>query len=207
MRWILIAALVAYSVFDLHAAELAIDESKSLVDISETASGVTVSSVPMPLPMVEVLELERPVAKLRPAKKWRLAKKKMPPVMLLTRTERRQVELLLLANRSPGDPRSFSYHPGKDNQSGLDELVLHRSFSPPQVVTEPEADTDDPDSHGLSVEVKLRLLLARFKAVEALALKRVPITEEALPENVRRRLFEARMLSVQAHVNKFGSHG
>jgi hypothetical protein len=205
MPWIVVALVVVFSVFDIHALELTTDAAQSLVDAVENAPGVTISSGPMPPPVIEVLKLERPVAKLRSAKKWRLAKRSLPPIMLLSRTERRQVALLLVANRSPGDQRSFAYQHGDDIPSGLDELVLHRSFSYPKVVAEP--DDADADSQGLSAEVRLRLLMARFKAVEALALSQVPDTDEALSDNVRNRLFEARRMAVQAHLNRFGFHG
>ena len=200
MRWMLVAAVVAFSSVGVHASETIVDEAPSVVDVSEVAAGVTVSAIPAPAPVVEVLKLEDPVARLRSGKKLRLAKKAPPPTMMLSLTQRRQVALLV-AHDNPSGDRGLSYNQGDDSQGGLDELDLHRSYSRPRVVTEtPDDKTDEP---ALSSHVRLRLLLARLKAVEAHVLNQVPDSDEALPESVLLRLRDARMLAVQAHRTKF----
>lgn len=200
MRWMLLAAVVAFSVGGNCAAETAGDEAVSVIDMSEAAQGVIVSAIPSPAPVVEVLRLEDPVARARSAKKLRLAKKKPLPSLMLTRVERRQMALLALTGKSD-EPQGQIYNPDDSYQGGPDELVLHRSFSRPRVVDEPADERDD--AQDLSAHVRLRLMIARFKAVEAHALNQVPDGDEALSESVLRRLQEARMKAVQAHQKKF----
>lgn len=194
MRRFLVAALVAFSVVNAHAADSENEEARSLVDVSEAAPGVIVSAVLTPPPVIEVVKRE-----LRAAKKQRLAKKKLVPDIMLTRTERRQVALL--AATSTSSLQSHSYNPNEEYEVGIDELALHRSFSRPKVVADP--DDDEIDAVAVSEEIALRLLMARLKAVEAHLLNQVPDSGEALPETVRRRLSEARLKAVQAHQEKF----
>lgn len=200
MRWILVAAVVAFSSVEIYASDTVTDEPPSVVDVSEAAPGVIVSAIPAPVPVIEVLKLDDPIARARSAKKQRLAKKKPSPMMILTRTERRQVALLAAATKTSGSPGQL-YNQNDDFQSGLDELDFHRSYSRPRLVTDANDIEDDAD--GLSAHVRFRLLMARLRAVEAHALNQVPDTGEALPESVRRRLEEARMKAVQAHQKKF----
>jgi hypothetical protein len=198
MRWILVAAVLALSTVDICAAEPVSDEAQSVVDMTEPAQGTTISAIPMPSPVIEVLNFDDPVAKQR-ARKLRLAKKKPTPVLMLTRTERRQVALLTASTRASG-PQGFTYDPNDNDDDDLDELVLHRSYSRPKIVDEPaDADVDKLPGH-----IRLRLLFARLKALEAQALSQVPDTDEALPDSVVLRLREARLKAVAAHQKKFG---
>lgn len=194
MRWLLVAALVAFSSVNVHAADAESEEARSLVDASEAAPGVTVSAILTLPPVVEVVKLE-----IRSAKKQRLAKKKVSPTIMLTRTERRQVALL--AATTSGSLQSHTYNPNEEYEVGIDELVLHRSFSRPKVVADP--DDDENDALAVSEEIGLRLLMARLKAVEAHVLNQVADTDEALPESVQSRLAEARLKAVAAHQKKF----
>lgn len=194
MRWLLVAALVAFSSVNVLAADAESEEARSLVDASEATPGVTVSAILALPPVVEVVKLE-----IRSSKKQRLAKKNISPTIMLTRTERRQVALL--AATTAGSQQSHTYYPNEEYEVGIDELVLHRSFSRPKVVADP--DDDENDALAVSEEIGLRLLMARLKAVEAHALNQVPDTGEALPESVQRRLSEARLKAVEAHQKKF----
>lgn len=194
MRWLLVAALVAFSSVNVLAADAESEETRSLVDASEATPGVTVSAILALPPVVEVVKLE-----IRSTKKQRLAKKNISPTIMLTRTERRQVALL--AATTAGSLQSHTYYPNEEYEVGIDELVLHRSFSRPKVVADP--DDDENDALAVSEEIGLRLLMARLKAVEAHALNQVPDTGEALPESVQRRLSEARLKAVEAHQKKF----
>lgn len=200
MRWVLLAAVVAFSVGGHCAAETAGDEAVSVIDMSETAQGVIVSAIPSPAPVVEVLRGEDPVARARSAKKLRLAKKKPLPSLMLTRVERRQMALLAVTGKSD-EPQGHIYNPDDSYQGGPDELVLHRSFSRPRVVDESSDGGDD--FQELSAHVRLRLLIARLKAVEVHALSQLPDGDEPLAESVLQRLQEARMKAVQAHQKKF----
>lgn len=204
MRWLIVAAVLAFSAVEVGASEQSSDEAASVVDMTVAAQGVSISAIPMPPRAVEVLTLEQS-DRLRAAKKARIeariAKKKAAAAIMLSRTERRQVALLS-ASTHAGEPQVFTYDPHDNYQGGLDELDLHRSFNRPKVVDESasdEADQDDIPDH-----IRLRLMLARLKAVEAHALSQVPDTDEALPDSVLARLKEARLKAVAAHQRKFG---
>ena len=83
------------------------------------------------------------------------------------------------------------------------KLVLHRSYSRPRLATEAEEESDDALDPQLSETVRLRLFLARMKAVEAHALAQVNDTDDDLPAAVKERLQMARQKAVQAHQKKF----
>ena len=204
MRWLMFATVLAFSTVEVCAAEPASDEAPSVVDMSITAQGVTISAIPMPPRDIKVLTLEES-DRLRAAKKARfearLAKKKAATVLMLSRTERRQVALLV-ASTHTGEAQVFTYDPNDNYQGGLDELDLHRSFNRPKVVD--DSSSDEVDRDDLPGHIKLRLMLARLKAVETHALSQVPDTGEALPDSVMLRLKEARLKAVEAHQRKFG---
>jgi hypothetical protein len=207
MRWILIAVLAALVTIDVQATEampgtevVALRDAPSLIDASELAPGVTVSAIPMPAPVLEVMQPGNPLNRLHAAKKSRLARKKPAPTIMLTRTERRQLALAVGDAKVAG-LRNHAYHQNDDSKTGLDELDFHRSYSRPKVVANP-ADVEA-DVPALSPEIRLRLLMARLKAVEAHALNQVPESNEALPGTVLSRLAEARRLAVTAHQAKY----
>jgi hypothetical protein len=66
---------------------------------------------------------------------------------------------------------------------------------------------DEEDLFAIPETVKLRLYLARMKAVEALALARSAdqptAGDDDLPDTVTQRLLQARMKAVEAHQKKF----
>lgn len=199
MRKCLVAAVLAYSTAGICAAET-VSEAPSIVDMSEAAQGVAISAIPTPPRAIEVLTLEES-DRLRAIKKARLAKKKASTVQMLSRTERRQVALLVAANQPSGELPGLSYDPHDGYQGGVDDLDLHRSFSRPRVVDEPAAEQADADE--VPDHIRLRLMLARLKAVEAHALSQVQDDGEALPDSVLARLKEARLKAVAAHQRKF----
>lgn len=197
-RW-LVATVLAYSTVGFCASET-VSDAPSIVDMSEAAHGVAISAIPTPFPVIEVLKLDGRAARQHAARKVQQAKKPSPTI-LLSRTERRQVALLIASKQSSG-LQNDAYDTGDDNQSGLDDLVLHRSFNRPRVVEESENEKARADE--LPDHVRLRLMMARLKAVEAHALNQVQDTGEALPESVLNRLKEARLKAVEAHQRKFG---
>lgn len=196
MRWILVAALVAFSPLETYAFAAMADESSSVVDVTEAGSGVTISAIPAPIPVIEVLTLDGSGA----MKKQRLTKKKSSPVMMLSRTERRQAQILIADSRVNGLPGS-SYNPNDDFQGGPDELDFHRSYSRPRLIADAEDNLDD--GQELSAHVRLRLLMARLKALEVHALNQLPDTDAELSDSVLERLKSARLKAVQAHQAKF----
>lgn len=205
MRWMVVAAMVAYSMGGILPAVTRADEAPSMIDMSESAPGVAVSAIPSPPPVVEVLKLDDPVARAHSAKKQRLAKKKQSSTLMLTRTERRQMALLVVAGKA-GEITGHIYDPDDNSQGGLEQLDLHRFFSRPRLADEARDEAGDgfADVDGLAPEIRLRLLFARLKAVEAHALSQVAAgDDEPLSDTVRQRLQAARQKAVAAHQRKF----
>jgi len=203
VRWLLVAAVVAFSSLGANASEPVADEATSIVEATGADAAVTVTPIPMPEPVTQLLQPVNPVAKLRSAKKPKLAKKASFPKTMLSRTERHQMALLL------STPNSANYQPSRKHlhdehgEAGYDELALHSFFNRPKVVSEP-ADSEDADSFGLSETIKLRLFLARAKAVQAHTLAKVADDQDdQLSEAVKLRLLLARSKAVQAHRKKF----
>ena len=202
MRWLFVAAVVAFSSLGANASEPVPDEATSIVEASAANAGVTVTPIPMPEPVTQLLQPANPVAKLRSVKKPRLAKKKTFPKTMLSRTERHQMALLLPRPNRADQPSHKHLH-DEHGEAGYDELALHSFFNRPKVVSEP-ADSEDADALGLSETTKLRLFLARAKAVQAHMLaKVVDDQDDKLSEAVKLRLLLARTKAVQAHQKKF----
>jgi hypothetical protein len=222
MRWIWVATIVALSAVNTHAAdalfndslsalvaaahsspnEVVSDNSTSVIDASVPASGVIVAAIPSPVPVLEVQKLEDPIAKISKGKKLKLTKKKASSIVLLTRTERRRVELLGDAPKI-GDQQGSSYSHNEDYQASFDKQDLHRSYSFPKLVSDTVNLKDDEfDAETLSSDVRVRLLMARLKALEAQALAKAPDNGEDLSEKVLLRLKEARLKAVLAHQKK-----
>ncbi len=202
MRWLVVAIVVAFSSLCAGASEPVADEATSIVEASGADAGVTVTPIPMPAQVTQLLQPANPVAKLRSAKKLKLAKKESFPKTMLSRTERHQMALLLPGPSATGQPSRKHLH-DEHGEAGYDELALHSFFSRPKIVQKPMED-EDADALGLSETIKLRLFLARAKAVEAHALARVADDhDDKLPEAVKLRLLMARTLAVQAHQKKY----
>ncbi|MBS1143826.1 MAG: hypothetical protein H6R14_1232 [Proteobacteria bacterium] len=198
-RW-LVATVLAYSTVGFCASE-SVSDAPSIVDMSEAAQGVAISAIPTPPRAIEVLTLEES-DRMRAARKARIAaKKKASTVLMLSRTERRQVAILA-ANTQSSEPQSHVYDQDDNSQGNIDDLDLHRSFNRPRVVDEPDGDKAEADD--LPGHVRVRLMMARLKAVEAHALNQVTDDGEALPDSVMARLKEARLKAVEAHQRKFG---
>lgn len=210
VRWLLVATAVAFSspaaaqFFEaLPGSETpAAVETQAAVDappptpVPVTEASVIITPIPMPASVVELVKPLGSSPKLRVARKARPASKPSLPKILLSRTERHQLALLV-ASSNPGDPLRKFLHDQNDGETGYDQLTLHRCYSRPRLVQ--DAPADDPEADDLSDTVKLRLLLARLKAVEAHALAQVGDPEEELPGHIRQRLAEARNRAVAAH--------
>jgi hypothetical protein len=127
---------------------------------------------------------------------------------MLSRSAREQ---FVLAGKANDDTVGFRASDDDDEETGLDDLDLHRSFSRPKVAkTLDQLDEgDNPDAAiDLPEHIKLRLLMARTKAVEALVLaqesKASDTPDEALSDTVKLRLRIARERAVKLHREKFG---
>jgi hypothetical protein len=161
-----------------------------------------VTPIPVPDSVIELATTAKPMVKLRSAKRSKLAKNRPPPKMVLSRTERHL--LALLAPKPKNDEQVVLKHLHDQNgDTGYDELVIHRSFSRPKVVSEIEDDENTSDDVELSDTIKLRLFIARMKAVEAHALVQAADSDDDLSDSIKRRLANARMNAVKTHQNRF----
>jgi hypothetical protein len=138
------------------------------------------------------------VGKPRIARKARLKKS------MLSRSASSQMALLA-AKPQTSTTFSLDIFGNQDGERGIDDLDLHRSFSRPQVAK--CLAQDDGADFEISDYAKLRLFMARQKAVEIFKLARVADAEhgqdEMLADKVKIRLSLARMKAVQAHQKKF----
>lgn len=138
------------------------------------------------------------VPEIKPAARLKVAKKKKLNKSMLSRTARTQLQLAEKPRTASPSLRDFS--DGDDADTGADDLDFHRSFSRPRV-----AKVADEDDQEISDHVRLRLFLARMKAVEAhkTAKAASQTDDDAVSEAVKLRLFLARMKAVEAHQSKF----
>ncbi len=164
----------------------------SLIDASSNQE-VKVSPIAQPAPVIEVLKPINPMAKLRNAKRTPQAKPHAIPAMMLSRSERQQMGLLRskLNESSQGALKFNVFDDDDDDLPGYDELSIHQFYSRPKLVKDENPD-DTVDSALFNDTVKLRLTMARLKALEAHALAHATDDGEPLPERVSNRLAEAR---------------
>lgn len=196
-----------WSVFLLAAVALLSSGARAFEPVAEDGAapeaGVVVSAIPAPAAVTQLLQPAGGAPKLRasvPAKKVKVAKAAPAAKSLLSRSERQQLALRASSGKiSAVNVRKF--FDDEDQGSGLDELVLHRSFARPRVHDEPQRDDDDEALAELPATVKLRLLMARMKAVEAQALAAAGDRPDGaeMTEEVKLRLFLARSRALEAH--------
>lgn len=206
MRRLVIAAVIALTPWLVNANDFFGEATPASVEIAQFDEAPTVIVTPIPTPAA-VTELLTPMAAkapTRPAKKLKVAKAQPRPTILLSRTERHQLALLAPKPKA-GDPPLPKYVNDEDGESIYDSLPLHRSFNRPKVFKDPGEDDDEEAIGGISDTVKLRLFMARMKALEAHALASAADArnDADLPETVKLRLFLARMKAVEAHQKKF----
>lgn len=167
---------------------------------------VTIEPVPLPAKVIEVASYTPKRISQKQAKKAKTAKVAARAKSMLSRSAREQIALANSRTKPDDQARIDAADHGSD-EAGFDDLDFHRSFSQPKVAKTPDEASDDPHSN-LSNYIKLRLLLARTKAVEAHALSQAVAAsdggEERLSDAVKLRLHIARARAVKAHVEKFG---
>ena len=208
MRWLIFAASLALSALGTNAAEPLIAEEQMSDGGSPVAlvdPAVTVTPIPMPALVVELPSGANSAPKLRPLKKAKLEKKRAVPPTMLSRTERHQMALLAPKPKN-GDVARDSVDDDNDDVPSVADLTLHRSFHRPKIASQ-DAEEEGSDDVEISDAAKLRLLLARVKAVEAhavhTAMAQDDVAADELSETVRLRLLLARTRAVAAHEKKF----
>lgn len=202
---ILAAALAMFCSYSVSAADPIIDEAPVAAEmvLPSLDADVVVTPIPMQSSVIELAEATKPVVKLRPTKRSKLTKKKSLPTMMLSRTERHQMALLAPKPKSGEQVARKQLH-DQNGDGGFDELVFHRSFSRPKLVNESDDNQEIADVAELSDGIKLRLFIARMRAVEAHALAQAADADGDLSDTVKQNLVDARMKAVQAHQKKFG---
>jgi len=208
VRWLVVAASLALSAWGLNAAEPLVVENQS-VEVASFVAGVdpavTVTPIPMPALVVELPSGVGAPPKLRPVKKMKVAKKESLPPLMLSRTERHQMALLAHKPKASESSLRDFYNDEDNSDPSVEHLTFHRSFHRPKVVD--LVDDDEADgAAAIPASVKLRLFMARMKAVEAHAARMAMQDNEPaadLSADVRLRLFIARAKAIAAHEKKF----
>lgn len=209
MRWLVFAAVAAFCSSGVMNSPPAIAEGQATdvaTSIVVADPAVTITPIPTPAPVVELLGNLNSSREIRQTKKLKTAKASSPVQSMLSRTERHQVALLTSSPAARGLPVLVDFSDDEDVAPGPDDLDLHRSFSRPKVAG--VSDQDDEDANqGLSDTVKLRLAVARMKAVETHAAiwgADQAHDDEALSDTVTHRLSMARMKALEVHAATWG---
>lgn len=211
MRKLLIVVMTSLATMGVHAWEpMAGDAHPENVTAQEpyAEASVTIAPVPMPATVIELARYSPKSTGHGQAKKVKAAKVARAKSML-SRSAREQIALASTRVK-PDDRARLNASDDEDADSGIDQLDLHRSFSQPKVAKAPDqTDDDDEAVIDLPEHIKLRLLMARTKAVEAYILSQVgkassPADEE-LSDTVKLRLYIARARAVKAHGEKYGT--
>jgi hypothetical protein len=147
-----------------------------------------------------------PVSEITPEKSPKLEKKGAIKKSILSRTARSQISLLS-TKATPELTASFKFIDDDNDDDGADDLDLHRSFSRPKLAGSDDQDDDQAAHLPISETAKLRLFMARMKAVEAHKMASLSALDEHasgdVSEVVKLRLLIARTKAVQAHERKF----
>lgn len=211
MRKFLAVLLTSLATMGVHAWEpmtVDVQPEAALAQPSYAEALVTIAPVPMPATVIELASYAPKATSFRQAKKTK-ARKVAQAKSMLSRSAREQVALAS-ASVKPDDRVRLTASDDEDADTGIDELDLHRSFSQPKVVkVSDQADDDDEAIVDLPDHIKIRLLMARTKAVEAHILnqagKASGFAEEVLSDTVKLRLFIARTRALKAHSEKYGA--
>ncbi|MBL8405149.1 MAG: hypothetical protein JNL16_11460 [Dechloromonas sp.] len=195
-------ALALTIFFSLTALASEGDDQASFVDASVPHAGVTITPIPMPVAVTEVLPPINPTAKLRAAKKAKQATKEALPATLLSRTERHQMALMVARHKNNEAP-VHSAGDEDEGQSHDGEHVLQQFYSRPKVIKDDKQDDPEADLLAISDTARVRLMMARLKAIETHVLAQVADDGEALPQHVTDRLKEARSKALEVHRARF----
>lgn len=170
MHRLFLAALIVLSCSGAIASDFVAIENQVAEASAPTAvmdMAVTVTPIPAPIMGTVMLKEFSPTPQARPAKKLKVAKKKTLPKSMLSRTERHQMALLAATHKNSG-PSLLDFFNDEDAGSSADDLDLHRFFSRPKLAElADQGDEDSDQDQELSDTIKVRLLLARMKAVQA----------------------------------------
>ncbi len=200
----LIAVLTCLAVTGVHAEETSVAVPTESAQVLPAIDGALATLASEPLPAIAAkptrhLASSQGLAQSKTIK----AKKHAAARSMLSRSARGQIALYRSAAQTD-DPTRQIASDDDDDDPGLDDLDLHRSFSRPKLAGE-TFDVDD-DKLALPAHIQLRLLMARAKAVDAHVLNQAAagVSDEALSDSVKLRLFVARSRAMAAYHKKFG---
>lgn len=161
MHRLVIAALFTLASGAINASDTVVES----IPVMEVASSIVTYDLPPAYsPGAVSPRALNTASQAKPVAKLKVAKKSKPKKSMLSRTERNQMALLVVKHR-PQTAVSLAFLNDEDVESGADDLDLHRSLSRPKVAR--TLDQDDEEDIEVSDHVKVRLFLARMKAVQA----------------------------------------
>lgn len=168
---------------------------------------VSIAPVPVPATVTELASFPPKNTGLAQTKKLKAATEARAKSML-TRSAREQIALAKTSAQSDDKARLNASNDEEDD-SGLDDLDLHRSYSQPKVAKVHDATDEDDSALDLPEHIKLRLFMARTKAVDAFILSQMDKAPDyqgdELSDTVKIRLCIARARAVKAHIEKYGA--
>ncbi|UCV13541.1 hypothetical protein [Quatrionicoccus australiensis] len=213
MRKFLIFVLTSLAAMGVHAWEPMSGDMQQFQEeplqqqLPSTEAIVTITPVPTQAMVVELTSYAPKPTSIRQAKKAKAAKVAGAKSML-SRSAREQIVLANSAAKQD-EPTGLIASDSDDEESSLDDLDLHRSFSKPRVARSFDQMDEDDASTELPGHIKLRLLLARIKAVDAFNLNQASKAsgnaDDGLSDAVKLRLQSARAQAVKLHAEKFGN--
>jgi len=211
VRKLLIVLMTSLAAMGVHAWEptTADVQPENMTALEPSADvSVTIAAIPMPAQVVELARYSPRKNGLGQSKKVKAAKVAIAKSML-SRSARQQIAIASTSSK-PDDKARLLASENEDSGTGFDMLDLHRSFSQPRVAkVADQADDEDEAVSDLPDYIKLRLLMARTKAVEAHILNQVGKASDAeeteLSDTVKLRLYLARARAVKARSEKYGA--
>lgn len=199
VRSLLIMIVAVFASLGVNAAE----EVAESMPVPEVVAPVMVYDLaPVPTSVSVAPIRPRVISEIK-AYKPRIAEKAAPSRSILSRTARNQIALMVV-KRLPARASALVFD-DQDVDGDSDDLDLQCFYGRPKLVK--VYDQSDEPAQGVSEHAKLRLLVARAKAVEAHQLlwpaEQADPAQDVLSDTVKLRLALARMKAVQAHQKRY----
>jgi len=204
VRSLFVMIIAVFASLGINAAEQVAESTP----VPEVAAPVMVYDLAPPSrPVVVAPARVRAVSEIK-ADKPKIVQKGMPAKSLLSRTARNQIALMGI-KRLPSTVSALVFD-DQDVDGDSDDLDMQCFYARPRPSRLTDQDDDQADELAQDVPdtVKLRLLMARAKAVELHQLawqadQSSHGADEVLSDTVKLRLALARMKAVQAHEKRF----
>jgi len=200
VRWLSIAVVAAL----VSGVGYASEQVAESMPVPEVTSPVMVYDLapPPPSSLGVAPNQARPVSEIK-ADKPKIAQNSHPQKSILSRSARSQMALMVV--KQPSTTVSSLILDDDDADDDSDDLDWHRSYSRPKVAKVPAQDGEQLPE--MSEHAKLRLLMARAKAIEVhqavWPADQHDNVQDGLSDTVKLRLALARMKAIEAHQKKF----